>query len=101
MYARAVTLMAKPEAMDEILEIAKTSVLEAMRQENGFVEWILLIDRESGKALSIPIWETEEAMVAGEESGYLQAQFNKVGFGLTAPPAVEHYEVGVHGKAQT
>lgn len=90
-------MQARPEAIDEMLEIGRTSIFKAMKAQEGFKEWILLVDRDSGKILSIPLWETEAGMKTGEESGYLQAQFDKVGFALTAKPVTEHFEVGLKG----
>jgi heme-degrading monooxygenase HmoA len=86
----------KPETVDESTRIYEDSIVAAMKEQPGFKGTTLLTKTDgSGSALSISIWATEADMQAGEASGYLQAQFAKVGQFLTAVPTSEYYEVGV------
>ena len=101
MHARVVTAQVKPGKMDEVLEIAKGSIFAAMKQQRGFKEWVLLTDRNTGKLVSIPMWETEVDMMASEASGYLQEQFGKIMHLLTAPPVTERFEVSFKAGADT
>ena len=93
MHARVVTTMSKPEKIDDVIKVAQDSILPAAEQQPGFKGWLVVTDRDSGKGYSISLWETEDDMLAGEKSGYLQEQVAKLGPFLTGPPATEHLEV--------
>lgn len=96
MFARVVTVQVNPETVDESTRIYEESIVVAMKEQPGFQGTTLLTKTDgSGTALSISLWATEADMQAGEASGYLQAQFAKVGSFLTAPPTSEYYEVSV------
>lgn len=96
MFARVVTVQVKPETVDDAIGIYEDSIVSAMGEQPGFKGTTLLTKTDgSGSALSISIWATEADMQAGEASGYLQAQFAKVGQFLTAAPVSEYYEVSV------
>jgi hypothetical protein len=56
-----------------------------------------LIDRATGKGVSISLWDTEADMQAGESSGYYQQQVGKFAPLMMAPPVREVYEVAVQG----
>jgi heme-degrading monooxygenase HmoA len=85
--------MSQPEKIDDVTKVAQDSILPAAKQQPGFKGWLVVTDRDSGKAYSITLWETEDDMLAGEKSGYLQEQVAKLGAFLTAPPTTEHLEV--------
>ena len=55
----------------------------------------VLMDRKTGKGLTIALWETEADMTAGEASGYYQQQVAKFKDILSAAPVREAYEVTV------
>lgn len=96
MHARVVTTMSRPETTDDVAKVAQDSILPAAQQQPGFKGWLVVTDRDSGKGYSISLWETEDDMLAGEESGYLQEQIAKLGPFLTGPPTTEHMEVIIH-----
>ena len=51
-----------------------------------------LLDRHSGKALSITLWEDEEAMVASEEAAH-QTRAQAAGIASELIEGVERFEV--------
>ena len=56
---------------------------------------ILLLDRESGKAVAITLWQDEEAMKASEErANALRADARQI-MGAGDEPTVERFEVAV------
>jgi len=61
----------------------------------GFKGALFLTDPDTGKYVSMTLWETEADMEAGEASGYLREQVAKAVPALAAPPIREHYEVHV------
>ncbi len=95
MHARVVTVQIQPGKMDEMISIYREFIVPAGKQQKGFKGTTLLTDPNTGKSVSISLWETEADMKAGETSDYLQEQFAKVGAVIAAPPVTEHYEVSV------
>jgi heme-degrading monooxygenase HmoA len=70
-------------------------VVPAAQQQKGFKGGFLLSDPNTGKGVSIALWETEDDMKASETSGYLQEQIVKFAAVLAAPPTTEHFEVAI------
>ena len=68
MFARTTTIQFKIAFMDEALEIYTNSIVPAAQSQKGLIELNFLLDRNSGKAVSIAIWESEEDAKANEES---------------------------------
>jgi hypothetical protein len=59
----------------------------------------LLIDRESGNALAITLWEDEAAMRASEERANELRRAAAEELGAVEPPRVDRYEVAVFEKS--
>ena len=95
MNARVTTVQFRPDKMDEAIGIYRDSVTPAAQQQMGFKGLLMLTDRNTGKGISIALWETEADMTAGESSGYFQQQLAKFKDILSAPPVREQYEVSV------
>jgi len=96
MYARLVIGQYHPGKADEGVQIYRESVLPEARQQRGFKGALGLIDRSTGKGMSITLWETEaDAQVSGTNTPYLQEQLAKVASLFAAAPVVETYEVTV------
>ena len=68
MFARVSTFQGPPEQTAEGIRVAREQILPAARLMDGFRGIYLLYDRESGKSLSITLWETEADMQASEEA---------------------------------
>lgn len=68
MFARVTDITAPADQLDAGIAGFTEQVLPAARGMQGFVRAYLLVDRESGRALSVTVWETEEAMRASEEA---------------------------------
>jgi len=95
MHARVTMVQVQQGQQDEVVRIFQESVVPAAQQQSGFKGALLLTDPHSNKGMSITLWESEAAMVAGETSGYFQEQIRKFGTLFTAPPNREHYEVNI------
>lgn len=93
MQARLVTITVQPDKMDEATRLYQESVVPAAMQQPGNRFLALLTDAATGKGVSISIWDDEQAMLASEQSGYLQEQLQKFGSILTGPPARESFSV--------
>jgi heme-degrading monooxygenase HmoA len=97
MFARVTTIRGSADRMDEMDEAIRNYQAQAVptvQSQSGFKGTYLLVDRQSGKALAITLWESEQAMQQSESAvAQLRAQAaQQVGGG---EPTVEHYEVAV------
>ena len=68
MFARVSTFQGPPDQTAEGIRLAREQILPAARLMDGFKGIYLLYDRESGKSLSVTLWETEADMQASEEA---------------------------------
>ena len=94
MHARVIIAQYHPGKADEGMQMYHESVLPVARQQRGFKGAMALLDRSTGKGLSITLWETEaDAQASGASSPYLQEQLAKVVSLFVAAPVVETYEV--------
>ncbi|HLE29970.1 MAG TPA: antibiotic biosynthesis monooxygenase [Anaerolineales bacterium] len=95
MHARVVTVQVQPGKIEETIRIYRDSVVPAAKEQKGFKGALLLTDPNTGKGVSVTLWETEADLKAGEASGYYQEQIAKFGAVFAAPPAREAYEVSL------
>ena len=63
MYARATTLRASPEDVQEQIDHYQEGI-QSVREISGNRGAFLLVDRSAGKGLGVTLWESEEAMHA-------------------------------------
>ncbi len=94
-FARVTIIQSKVESFDEMVKLFSESVVPAAKSQKGYLGILLLTNRETGKSISVAIWESEEDAIANEKSGYYQAQVDKFKDFLTASPVREGYEVSV------
>ncbi len=95
MFARVTSLAGAPDRADEGIRNFQEQVLPAGRQLAGFKGACLLMDRTSGDALAVTIWESEEAMRGSEEAASRLRAGAAQEVGATAAPTVSRYEVVV------
>ena len=92
MHARVTTLSGPADKVDVGIENFRTNVVPLTREQGKGA--ILLVNRNSGEAVSITLWEDEQAMRASDESANaLRASVaDQMG---AAQPTVARYEVAV------
>jgi heme-degrading monooxygenase HmoA len=91
MFARVSTYRAADT--DKMLE-GFESVTQPLEQMDGFSHAYFLVDRDSGKAMSVTVWESEEALSASvAKADELRKQGVQTGAGSIE--SVEHYEIGL------
>ena len=96
MHARVSTAQYQLDKLDEGIQIYRESVLPEMRQQPGFKGVMALVDRSTGKAISLSLWGTEaDARASGVGSAYMQANLAKLAPLVAAAPIIETYEVVV------
>ena len=99
MHARVVTVQIQPGKTEEAIRIFRESVVPAAKQQKGFKSIMLLTDPNTGKGVSVGLWESEADLMASETSGYFREQLGKFGGLFLAPPVREVYEVSVQASA--
>jgi len=65
-YARATTLRASPEDVQEQIDHYQEGI-QSVREISGNRGAFLLVDRSAGKAISVTLWESDEAMQASRK----------------------------------
>lgn len=95
MHARVMIGLMQPDKIEEGETIYRDSIVPAAKEQKGLKEILLLVAPETGKWISITLWETEADMLAGEASGYLREQVAKAAGTLTGAPSREAFEVRV------
>ena len=94
MHARVTTISGSPAEADAGIDTFRANVVPYVREHGSGA--ILLIDRQSGEAVAITLWQDEEAMRASEESANsLRAQAAGQ-MGATQTPRIGRYEVAVY-----
>ena len=94
MFARVTITEGSPAEIDTAIRFMRETVLPQARSVRGFKGVYLLVDRKTGKAMGIALWETEADLNASTEAANrLRAQY--VQAATAQPPKVEVYEVAV------
>ena len=93
-YARVSTSEGSPQQIDDGLRYLREELLPTGKDDPGFKGLIALADRQSGKTLSITLWESEEDMRATEQDAdQLRSSWAQTSGQQIA--SVESYEVGL------
>ncbi len=61
MFSRVNFLQTTPDRIGDVERVVRDVVHPGIRGETGYVGYIVLGDRQTGKALGVTIWETEAA----------------------------------------
>lgn len=75
-------------------------MVASMRQVDGFLGALLLIDRTSGSSLGLTFWDSEEKLRASEEVAKKFRRDGASAIGATSEPTVERFEVAFYGVPQ-
>jgi hypothetical protein len=82
--------------MDEAIHIVREHTLPAAQQQTGFKGYLMLVDRRTGKGITITLWEEEgDREVTGPNSSYYRDAIGRVVPLLEAAPTVEDFEIAV------
>lgn len=95
MYARIVNVQLQAAKADEGSRIVEESIVPAMKNQKGFKGQLFFTQPETGKAVSINLWETEADLIAFEGSPLYKELLGKLGGILAGPPTGEKYKVTV------
>jgi quinol monooxygenase YgiN len=91
-FSRVNFLETAPDRVDDVARVVRELVHPAIREETGYVGYIVLADRTSGKALGVTLWESEDAREASDtKARQIRPRVEEQTGG--AMRAVERYEV--------
>ena len=93
MHARVTTISGSPDNADAGIANFRDNVVPYAKSEGKGA--ILLVDRESGKAIAVTLWDDEDAMRASEESANALRADAAQQMGAGQQPTVERYEVAI------
>ena len=96
MEARVITVQVDIYRIDKAIKIYEESVAPVVKMREGGLGAILLVDRKSGKAISITMWENEDKERGARESGFTQEHIAKFQSMLIATPEIDSFEVIVN-----
>lgn len=92
MYARVSTIMGKPENIDRVVDYLNKAAFPG--NEEGWKGAYALVNRQTGKMLTITLWETREAMEATVPDAN-QIRGEAASMAGAGQPVVEVYEVAL------
>ena len=93
MYAQVVRANVQVDKLDEAISIFGSSVQPAIKEQTGYKDNYLLVDREASRIIGFSLWETETDVSALGSSGFYQEQIAKFAAVFAGPPEREVYEV--------
>jgi hypothetical protein len=97
-FAR-VTYVQAPEGegkIDEGLKLWYQNVLPTTSAREGFMGVLSLVDHNTGKALSVTLWEGDEAMIASTEAEYHNEALKRFGEFFEGVHDPENYETNLY-----
>jgi len=95
MFARLTIMNVKINRIDEASKLFEESVVPMFKSQKGYQGIYFLADRKSGKCICISLWDSEENVLANEQSRSYQEQLVKFMDFFTSSPIREGYEVTV------
>ncbi len=93
MHARGTSISGSPADADAGIDNFRTNVVPFAREQGKGA--ILLVDRGSGDAIAITLWEDEQSLRATEDSANALRAGAADEMGATDAPKVGRYEVAV------
>ena len=95
MHARVSHVTGSAENADQGIESFKNTTLPQLKSIDGNRGGILLIDRTSGRAMAITLWDSEAAMQASDDRANQMRREASEQMGGGGEARVERYEVAV------
>ena len=94
MFARMTITQFSPYRLDEAIQIMRQHTVPAAQQQTGFKGYLMLVDRSTGKGITITLWEGEEdRQITGQNSSYYREAIGKIVPLLEEAPLVDDLEL--------
>jgi heme-degrading monooxygenase HmoA len=97
MFARVSTIEGNLERLDDSIRDYQSQTIPTLRNVQGFKDAYLLVDRNSGRTISITMWETRESLQSSTATANTLRARAAQTISASQPPKVEIYEVAVSG----
>ena len=98
MYARVLKMQLNPGRVEEASTLFRESIVPSCQKQKGYRGGYFLADRKTGDCSPITLWDSEEDMLANEESLFFQEQLGKYLSFFKTPPVRDAYEVLVEDR---
>ena len=93
MFARLVSCQGRKDKINEAMRIWKNMDTPELKSEKSYRGGYLLVDRSTGKAISMTLWDSEEDAISEEQKGLYLKQVDRYKDILVGPIVREGYEV--------
>jgi hypothetical protein len=93
MFARVVTIEGKPEKVDEGIRYFWEQLIPTARSLHGFKDGYIMVDRKTGKLVSIVMWESLKDIQATSATADKKLSERVKIAGATKQPKYEIFEV--------
>jgi len=94
MYARVSSNMIPKGKVDEVSKMVRETTWPATKKQKGYKGYLTLVNKETGEAMGISLWDTEEDMIASEKTHYPEARKRSIAAGVNFI-SMKHFEVGI------
>ena len=92
MFARVNFLQTTSERIADVAKVVRAVVHPGIRDETGYVGYVVLGDRETGKALGVTLWQSEvDRERSDEKARQIRPRVEQATGGIM--DSVERYEV--------
>lgn len=95
MFARVVNVQFQSGKVSEASRIVQEAFVPALKEQKGFKGQLFLTQHDTGEAIALNLWETEEDQTTFETSPLYRELMGKLAGILAGPPAKEGYAVSV------
>ena len=92
-HARVTRIEGSADRLDEMTSQFEERTVPVLKGLDGYEGYVLLGDRQSGTAMAVTYWASEEALRASEEAVKQERQRAAETAEASAGPTVERYEV--------
>jgi hypothetical protein len=99
MYLRVTRVQSPPDAIEKGIAYFKEKVVPAAKATPGNAGAVLLVDRKTGSAVGITLWETAQALSASEQMGVTSRTQSAAAMGGSIVN-VERFEQAIQERAQ-
>ena len=98
MHARSTTVQVHPSSVDAQVAHVRDDVMPALLATDGCIGLSMLVNRVSGRCITVSAWQSEEAMHATEDDKVVAVDSVKP---VVGTPEVEEWEIAVLHRDRT
>jgi heme-degrading monooxygenase HmoA len=92
-HARVTRIEGSADRLDEMTSQFEERTVPALEGLDGYEGYVLLGDRQSGAAMAVTYWASEDALQASEDAVKEERERAAQTAGATSSPSIERFEV--------